>query len=623
VQLPYEIKESHGKDVRDWLLEGHTYDDLLRLAHGVDNITSSTGFNSPTPDAASDEDENIDYAIELEICRSIRVDVLGEQEDGTAVVYSESLQKLHNEKAVAKMTYSGMLQAFGLPIKQRIHQGNEDVPGMYTARQVREAISLLAGRERIDDHSICGMGCWATDEEESISSVVLVGGGEAAEWNGTGALTRISSPRCGKRILGINKAENWYQFDRLTEYLDGYSPKWAEDVFLDTARIFSRWRWRHANDVTVLTGLILATWVQTLWAWRPQVGITGSINSGKTTLFDCLGHLFGPLAIQSSKSSEAGIRQSIQQTGKTIFYDEFECTRDRQKVLDMIRASGRGDQVLRGTQGQQKSKAFVLQHIIWLASRELGLHHAADRNRFIQLELRPAKPGDEGKLRTPLPSELQILGQKLLAIAVKCIAEARDLAVRIRATQCYGINSRIVECYAVPTAMLAVAIGQQSESGVLLRDLVSPLSNDEQEMSDEEDLLQAILSHVVRFDRGFEATVAELIRAYDPEKNDALERCGIAKVSSLRGPRAKTDILFIAHNDVRNKVLKGTEWANQSIDQILRRISGAKPGRRQVGGRQTYGVQLPLDFVVKRYLGDDANSGEETALMDGQQQDSF
>lgn len=38
VTLPYPIEPKHGKDLRDWLNEGHTYDDLLKLAESSDSL---------------------------------------------------------------------------------------------------------------------------------------------------------------------------------------------------------------------------------------------------------------------------------------------------------------------------------------------------------------------------------------------------------------------------------------------------------------------------------------------------------------------------------------------------------------------------------------------------------
>ena len=49
VELPYPITENHGRDLRDWLAEGHTFDDLLELAEQTEPLD---------PDAIAAEEED-------------------------------------------------------------------------------------------------------------------------------------------------------------------------------------------------------------------------------------------------------------------------------------------------------------------------------------------------------------------------------------------------------------------------------------------------------------------------------------------------------------------------------------------------------------------------------------
>ena len=180
-----------------------------------------------------------------------------------------------------------------------------------------------------------------------------------------------------------------------------------EESIERAVELFSRWRWRNPHDAHLVTGLVMATWVQTIWSWRPLVAVIGESGSGKSTLFEALGGragttgMFGGLVLASSKSSEAGIRQGVANSGRIILLDEFEKSKDRQQVLDTLRASSRGDIVMKGTTSQ-KGLQFRLQHIAWVSAIESGMKQQPDRNRFVMLNLLPAERENRGKLVAPL-----------------------------------------------------------------------------------------------------------------------------------------------------------------------------------------------------------------------------
>jgi hypothetical protein len=39
LQLPFDLEETHGKDLRDWIAEGHTYDDLVAMSESTPAVT--------------------------------------------------------------------------------------------------------------------------------------------------------------------------------------------------------------------------------------------------------------------------------------------------------------------------------------------------------------------------------------------------------------------------------------------------------------------------------------------------------------------------------------------------------------------------------------------------------
>jgi hypothetical protein len=94
----------------------------------------------------------------------------------------------------------------------------------------------------------------------------------------------------------------------------------------------------------------------------------------------------------------------------------------------------------------------------------------------------------------------------------------------------------------------------------------------------------------------------------------ALERVGIALVCDRPGARPQDlatdrDGLFLDHKSVRRFLLKGTQWEDQSIDQILRRLPGARKCQRRMGGHRPYGVVVPWVLLTEKYLQSESEGG--------------
>ena len=356
----------------------------------------------------------------------------------------------------------------------------------------------------------------------------------------------------------------------------------------------------------LITGLILATWVQTIFAWRPLVSIIGESNSGKSVLFETLGGsehqlgIFGKLARLSSKSSEAGVRQEISNSAVIVLCDEFEKSRERDKILEILRSSSRGSYQLKGTANQKGTK-YRLRHITWVAAIESGLKRAPDINRFIMFELLKAKPGQHGKLRPPSGEVLHRLGQKLLAIAVSRAIEAKQMAIDLKDTPIEDAEARAIESYAVPAAMLATAKRANLEGAQNLLKLLMRLTIEEKELSsDQEDLIDAIMGAEIYISaqegiRTVSQILERTIETTDTEGGcTALERVGIRRIRSKAILEGEIKVFMVPKLVVSNLLVK-TPWEGQRIDQILRRIDVVQHEQHKIAGRRYWGISITLE----------------------------
>lgn len=662
VRLPFAVAKDHGKDVRDWILAGNDWQGLVALAESTALFDAASpaapalaaspppaakveaaapwesSDTAPALQAANDNstnenpsdtrDDSDRLLHERQIMRLLQIDVLGELEsNGQVQVFSEYHRKTAIISDVARLSYPALLKICGPPAKEHVQEntGDTPAPGVHGMKDVREAISLLAGYERIKEQSLNGPGCWLGSEYGAArqESILIAGAGEVAVWNGSGQLTRVTSPRAAGKVFDISNTNPWFRFSELRDLVEACNHQSAREAIEESVELFARWRWEHAeSSPTIITGLILASWIQTLWEWRPQVAITGKSNAGKTTLFNCLREIFGKLSAKSGDQSVAGLRQKIQSTAMIMLCDEFEQNKHRPEILEMMRSAGRGDSVWRGTPNQ-RGHEYTVRHIIWVAAVEVGLQREADRNRFIRLELKRAEKTNRNKLELPAGPELHALGMRLLAVAVRFSREALARAAELKRVHIDGVHERIIESYAVPCSIIAAACGlDERQAAGLLGLMVAPLSTEATPESDEADLIHTILGALVDLGRGEKSTVGKLIESPGYEAREALEKCGVSLVEGLgagSSNRHELEIesvsyLFISQKLATERLLKFSKWEQQSIEQILRRIDGAFPSRRRVSGQRPWGTCVPLAYLKREFIDGDDDATQQSAF---------
>ena len=605
VQLPYEVAKNHGKDLRDWIAEGRTYADLLTLAD------QTTPLEVARTASGEVDFTKVEYPIQKRILEKLQLEVLYEEETGAIRVFSTFNKKSSTIRQIDRLKRETLIQICGSPAKEYVVLAAQDSDGesAFSVSDVREAIALVASsrRGRGDER---GIGIWQGRDDwgNETNTIVLVNKGDGVRWNGDQVLRQIIAPRADGLVLDFGAGgadiDDWFDFKSLERYMaESASVDWRRAVVDETVQLFDRWNWSHQDvDPTIMAGAVLATWVQTIWKWRPLIAVAGKTGSGKSLLFQALGGaddapgLFGALAFKQAKSSAAGIIQGLANTARIPLIDEFEAGRERSKTLEHFRLAGRGEKQAKGT-SHHKAVSQSLRHMCWVAAIEVGLEKQPDQNRFIQFELRGANAGQEGKLVVPEGRYLLDLGQKLLAIAVRSGVAAKKLAVDLKSTQVAGIDSRIIECYAVPAAMLAVAEGvDHAAATAILHRLLANVDKAEQGRIDHEDLIGDIMAANVNLGGRGVLTVGQILESpsYRADYSARLEAAGVKVIPDEYG---NDQSLFIVPKAVSQHLLRGGAWEGQNLAQIVMRTPGAARTRLRVGGANQRGVAIPIKVI--------------------------
>jgi hypothetical protein len=608
VQLPLGAEGSKN-DLRAWLvgdpargLPPHNYTDMLAYAETFPLLEQADASAGLSPGEA--------------ILKNLGLTVIGEHEGRQAIeIYSESCRKSATLHDIDKLSIAKLMQLVGGEVVETfVHDGKECPPGKFQLKDVRNAIASNTANKQFFGDEKFGAGIWEHDGQ-----LVLVKAKEIGLLNGKGHVELSHVPFVNGRILDCGRGSGeWYDLAVVNRHLaSARDHAWCSAVIQEAYQTFAKWNWRQAQQApTILVGLVIVSWLQSIWQWRPQVFVTGNSNTGKTKLLQetiAYGMFGGPtkLGLFVEKPTEAAISQAMKHHSRVIFVDEFEKDSHRQKVLELFRTTSRGGIKIRGT-ADHRGVQFRLQHLPWLSAIETGLSREADRNRYIILELDEITDEKRAAFSVPSTSYLTDMGMKLLAIGLAHYQEARRLSTLLQDRQFEKVPPRCVESLALPCAMLAAAGGfTDEEAGNLLGNIVSGWDFEFQQSSDHIDCLSTILTSPVDLPRGEKRNVSTLLKdVQGPDVIAALNRVGVRRVRKHPDPTTSefTYVLWICPDVASRTLLRMTKYEGHSIDQYLMRLPGSKRSRQRLGGDERFsGVEIPLDTVLSLFKVGDAD----------------
>ena len=560
IELP-DAQEKWGLD--DWLQKGgHTLQEFSDLANkakpwGPDSAIVTNVNPAKTDDPLSNplSDESI-----LAACG---ITYVAQHDDtGFVEIFSKVTQRFTTIRDPSAIKYEQMVLSVGSDFRATVRRNEQDPNKLITFPDFKLAIAAIASRNSALTDKM-GIGIW-----ENKDSLVLVNSRQLGILNGKPEIDITDTPVYNQTAYDVGDRCEWVNLQRLKADVDSVKAKpgslHREEIQI-VRDLFAKWQYLAPKNVfpEVLTGMILATFTQTLWAWRPQIFLTGQAYAGKSTMFKMIAAIFGPLCKMSSNSSAAGLRQFLSNSGRIVLCDELEKSRHRRDILEMIRASGRGDESFRGTANHQY-RGFRLQHIFWCASIESGLQNEADQSRFIVAELKKV----DAKIEMPTNEQLTEIGQKLAAVAVCSFRAAKELVDHLLNNKPQGIHGRICESYSVPCAMYAVSTEMdQTEALTLFYDALYSLTEAADIESDSEALLDEIMCSTGRIQMREKKTVADLLKErYQSTCEQDLRNLGVY---------SKGDELLLNCRALVNNLLS-PEWKEKRIDTLLLRIPGAK-----------------------------------------------
>jgi len=590
-----------------------TFADLLAIAE------SAPAWQPPEkPESAAAESgvaQGLDLFTDRQIVDALKIDVLGKTVDREIEAYSMHLKRTVRFSGVARLKYDDLLELFGTPVRRAVSRTNEDsIPGMYPIRDVREAIAHLASTKLLSDETKLGPGVWPVEDEAGGDhgdqrALVLVNQSEAMHYNGT--IERITHPRHRGHLLSFESGVNpWYEHDQLVGLLDqAKNSAFRQKVADDLVNLFGRWRWKGSSDPLIAAGLVLATWVQTVWSWRPRIDVLGASNTGKSMLCVALAGVFKDIVIMTSDTTAAGLRQKICNSARVVIVDEVDAKNKakiarQREILEMLRSASRGTSAIRGT-GSGRAVEFTLRHLVWVAGISLSYDDQADRNRAVILNLLPPLQEMAGKLRLPSPDELADLGRRSLAVAVWAAQSAKEMTAGLKDQKIDGVDQRLVESYSVPASMIAAILGfDLSSAAGVLRTMLMDAKSDIPVESDEMTLIGEILGATVRLE-SHSLTVGQAIDiACDATQTNRDAWKTALEASGVRVDTRDTWTVTFQYQLIK-KLLRGTRWADQPVEQYLRRIPNIEHVNIRVGGQRGRGVRIAMDRFRAEYMGQD------------------
>ena len=425
--------------------------------------------------------------------------------------------------------------------------------------------------------------------------------------------------------MAISDLDSSYIYTRLPHMDSSVSAAPASDEQSSAVvALIDHLNWTKPEHSRFLAGWIALAPICGALRWRPHVWLTAQRGAGKSWVQDRIIYpLLGRSAIHvQGATTEAGIRQRLKQDGRPVIFDEAEPGAGRGKdriqgviILARQASSDSGAEIIKGTT-DGAGMAFRARSMFLMGSINVGLHEAADESRFTVLSLEEPSGSAQAQQRfREYASEVDRMMTKELCASVrarmyKMIPTIRENANLLAAAVAEQLSSQrmgdqVGTLLAGWNAMLSTELLCMEEARGIVASMDWDDAEQQKTVSDEENLLAAIMQAQVRFDadgRSHTRSIGELIECAagrvagcgdtSPlEANAALGRHGLR----VDGP---TLYVANAHKELQ-RALDHTPWA-AGWHTILRRLPGAGPCKTGVrmGGVLSRVTSIPLESVL-------------------------
>jgi|GEM_PF-4740225 len=529
-------------------------------------------------------------------------EVLGELQDERILFWSKVNERLYSV-ALRDLNLDKLVQVGGIEVAARVARSTKEAQeGQIQFGAVKKRIIVEAGNRQLWNPEYLGQGIHGLGNR-----LVIVVGGRAWVWDGQ-TLASWDHPVIEGRLVDWRKGYDWVDMEQVADVLASMDAAGGTKILDGLLNLFFQWGFSGRLDVWLIVGWFLAQFLQSMWAWRPHLWLTGTAGSGKTLMNELMGAIGGRLALrcEGQTLTEPGLRQSIGCDSVLVSIDEIEKSEHREQIIYYIRSAGRGGVTRKGSSSQKALEAKI-RHMVFLSSIERGIYRAAENSRYLTIE---TKKSPDCQPKIPSTKEADELRAKIVAYCLWAAFRARTLMDGVGRVG--DADPRFVESLSVAFGMVAVA--SQDAQGTLIRMLTEYLDGwrlrfEGGILEDEQKLIEDILMAQVRLPEevegelrtnGFEATktvyVVRMVSQLIQQKGLMAEEA--KKVLEAHGLKAmdgdgKGGGLFLHPDTVVKALLYRTQWQGLNIRDMLLRIAGAEARQLRLGGAPVRGVMVP------------------------------
>ena len=523
--------------------------------------------------------------------------VVGEDRAGNLYFWSVEKKKMYIS-SLKDFNIDRCVQIGGETVRRRVVSQNK-TEKQILFRTLKKKLIVEAGRKQLDQPRWTGQGIHLLKN----GRLLIVNGADVQIWDGK-KFEVYESPLIEGRFIDLRSVRKWIDLDRVMERVLRMDKERIQDIQTRVLDLFAQWRFFGKMSLPLVTGFLFAQIVQQIWSWRPHLWVTSSQGTGKTILAEMFEAIGGNLSAKRDGSSltEPGFRQDIGSDSCLCVVDEFEATNrgTREQIIQYLRSANRGGIAVKGGINQVPIY-FDIKHMVMVASIEVGLARAAEKSRFIVIEL---EKDNTKNPKIPSFNKIDDLRVDVFSYAIYGAFRAKQLVEKIGNIP--GYENRFVEGYAVPLSMFV--LGENNPEEDLKNYVIDAIGEREKLMTgvileDEEQILEDILSSTIRIpeeqeDPMMEGTktfytermVSQLLHSWDLSQNNK-------KTLEAHGIHYSEGSLYIHAGTVNRKLLKDTAWKGLNISDFLNRLPGAKKGvPKWFGGKTQKTVYIPFEL---------------------------